>query len=163
MFPFVIKYKKTLNSNFDLIENEVLLKSFKEKLKRDGVDRIFIENNSSLSYKNNFFAIRPGLNHNIWAGISGGQIEIIKSKEKRKISYLFNTSRFFIVGGIAGIAFGLFSKMILVGLFAFSSLGVLNWIISISRHRVNLSSLLNEVIRNNKNALQKKTKPIGCE
>ena len=152
MFPFLIKYKKTLNSNFDLIENEVLLKSFKENLKRDGVDRIFIENNSTLRYENDFFAVRPGLNWNIWVGISGGQIEIIKDEDKRKVTYLFNTSRFFIVGAIAGIAFGLFSRMILIGLFAFSFLGLLNWIISILRHRENFSSLLNEVIRNNKSS-----------
>jgi len=156
MFPFLIKYKKTLNSNFDLIDNEVLLKSFKENLKRDGVDRIFIENNSILRYENDFFAIRPGWNWNIWVGISGGQIEIIEEDNKRKVTYLFNTSRFFIIGALAGIAFGLFSKMILIGLFAFSFLGLLNWIISISRHRANLSSLLNEVMRNNKNGLQQK-------
>ena len=148
MFPFLIKYNKTLNSNFDLIDNEVLLKSFKENLKRDGVDRIFIENNSTLRYENDFFAIRPGLNWNIWVGISGGQIEIIKDKDTRKVTYLINTLRFFIVGAIAGIAFGLISKMIVVGLFAFSFLGLLNWIISISRHRFNFSSLLNKIITN---------------
>jgi hypothetical protein len=154
MFPFLIKYKKALNSNFDLIDNETLLKGFKENLKRGGVDRIFIKNNSILRYENDFFAIRPGWNWNIWVGISGGQIEITKDENKRKVTYLFNTSRFFIVGAIAGIAFGLFSKMILIGLFAFSFLGLLNWIISISRHRANFSELLNEALSNNKIGLQ---------
>ncbi len=76
MFPFIIKYTKTLNSNFDLISNEVMLKSFQENLKSDGVDRINIENNSILKYENDYFAIRPGLNLNIWVGICCGRIEI---------------------------------------------------------------------------------------
>jgi len=156
MFPFTLKYKKTLKSDFDLINNETMLKSFQENLKRDGVDRTFIENNSTLRYENDFFAIRPGLNWNIWVGICCGQIEISQNENKKSVTYLFNTSRFFIVGLIAGIAFWLFSKEIFAGLFAFSVLGLLNWIISISRHRAHLSNLLNEVLRNNKNGLQQK-------
>lgn len=78
-----------------------------------------------------------------------------QTKENKKVvTYLFNTSRFFIVGLIAGIAFALFSKMILIGLFAFSFLGLLNWLISILRHRMNFSDILNEVLRKNKNGLQ---------
>lgn len=83
MFPFIIKYTKTLNSNFDLISNEILLKSFQENLKSDGVDRIKIENNSILKYENDFFAIRPGLNWNIWVGICCGKIEIKQKKIKK--------------------------------------------------------------------------------
>ena len=154
MFPFLIRYNKILSSNFDLIDNQVILKSILENLKRDGVDRLFIENNSVLKFENDFFAIRPGLNGNIWVCISGGKIEIIKDQNKRKVTYLFNTSRIFIVGAIIGILLGLFSKDILDGLFAFSFFGLLNWIISISRHRVHFSSLLSEVLRNNKNGLQ---------
>jgi len=154
MFPFIIKYTKTLNSNFDLISNEIMLKSFQENLKSDGVDRIKIENNSILKYENDFFAIRPGLNWNIWVGICCGHIEIKQRGNKKIVTYLINTSRFFIVGLIAGIIFWLFSKFIIAGLFAFTVLGLLNWIISISRHRAHLSSLLNEVLRNNINRLQ---------
>lgn len=150
MFPFIIKYTKTLNSNFDLISNEIMLKSFQENLKSDGVDRIKIENNSKLKYENDFFAIRPGLNWNIWVGICCGQIEIKQREDKKVVTYTFNTSRFFIIGLIAGIAFWLFSKFIIAGLFAFTVLGILNWIISILRHSANFSSLLSEVLRNNK-------------
>jgi hypothetical protein len=147
---------KTLNSDFDLIDNGTMMKSFQENLKRGGVDRITIENNSILKYENDFFAIRPWLNWNIWDGICCGQIEITQNENKKAVTYLFNTSRFFIVGLIAGVAFWLFSKIIFAGLFVFSVLGLLNWIISISRHRAHLSSLLNEVLRNNKNGLQQK-------
>lgn len=154
MFPFTIKYKKTLSSNFDLIENETILKCFQENLKRNGINRIFIEDNSILKYKNDFFAIRSGLNWNIWVGISGGRIEFIETQNKRIVIYIFDTSRFFIIGLITGVVFVLFSKMILAGLFAFSVLGLLNWVISISRHRLNFSDLLNEVLKDKNNGLQ---------
>ncbi len=72
MFPVIIKYRKTLNSNFNFINNDIILKSFQERLKREGVDDIKIENNSILKYRNAFFTIRPGLNWNIWTGICCG-------------------------------------------------------------------------------------------
>ena len=147
MFPFIIIYKKTLNSDFDLINNGNLLNSFQEQLKKDGVDKISMENNSILKYKNDFFSIKPGLNWNIWVGICCGQIEVKQGSNTREVIYSFNTSRFFIVGLIAGIIFSLFFKMIFPGLFAFFVLGVLNWILSISRHRAKLSSLLNNTLK----------------
>jgi hypothetical protein len=112
MFPFLIKYKKILNQDFDLIENENILKTIKENLKRSGVDRISISNGSTLNFENDFFAIRPGLNWDIWEGISKGQIEIVKNQQIREVSYLFNTSRFFIIGLTAGVFVGIISKMV---------------------------------------------------
>ena len=151
MFPFLIKYKKILNQDFNLIENENILKTIKGNLKRNGVDRISISNGSILNFENDFFAIRPGLNWNIWEGISKGKIEIVKNQQIREVSYLFNTSRFFIIGLTAGVFIGIVSKMVWPGFFAFTVLGLLNWTISIIRHRVNFNDLLNEVLRNNKN------------
>jgi hypothetical protein len=151
MFPFIVKYKKTLNNDFDLISNKTILTSFEENLKRDGVDKLSIVNDSILNFKNYFFAIRPGLNWNIWVGISNGKIEIEKSGTYREVTYLFNTSRFFIIGLLSGFFFWSFSKEFLAGLLAFTVIGVISWIISIIRHRINLNVLLDEVIRNEKN------------
>jgi hypothetical protein len=149
MFPFTVKYSKILNINFDLIENETMLKCFEKNLKKDGVDRTHIEKDSILTFENDLFAIRPGLNWNIWEGIRKGNLEIVKTENKRVLIYTFDTSRFLIGGLFAGITFGLFSKMFLIGLIAFAFLGLFNWLIAIARHRYKLSELLNEVLEEN--------------
>ncbi len=146
MFPFIIKYKKTLSSVYKAVENEAILKYFEQRFKSGGVDYTSIERNTVLTFKNELFAIRPNLNFNKWTGISGGQIMITQEQNKRTVTYEFNTSRFFIIGAIAGLIFGLTSKMLLAGVFGFSFLGLLNWLISIIHHRLYFSSLLNKAL-----------------
>jgi uncharacterized membrane protein len=45
--------------------------------------------------------------------------------------------------------------MVWPGFLAFTVLGLLNWIISIIRHRVNFNDLLKEVLRNKKTSSNK--------
>ncbi len=146
MFPIIIKYSKTLSGDFDTIANQKILDCAKEYLKRDGVDHIDIIDESVLKFNNDFFAIRPGLNWNIWVGIWRGQISIEKLDSKRKIRYRINTIRFWIIGLLTGLLFGLITKLLWVGLLAFGVMGLLNWTISVVRHYFNLTGLLTDII-----------------
>jgi hypothetical protein len=152
MFPFIVKYKKPLHQDFGHIDDDTILKSFIENLMKEGVDRISIKNTSLFLYENAFLSIRPGLSWNIWVGVSRGQIEIIKTQNTRVVSYMFNTSRFFILGLIAGLLIGLITQTFWIGLLGFTVLGVLNWGISIIRHWLNFSDLLNKILIDNKNS-----------
>lgn len=156
MFPFIVKYKKPLDSRFNSISNEDILNCIREFLEENYVDRIFIEDNLTIRYENDYlFSKRMFMFWNIWDFIFSGKITIEVNQEKRSLVYLFNTSGTFIFGAIIGSALTLFTHEVIVGICGFAFAGLLNWLILIERHHMNLSNVLNEVLKNNKNGQQK--------
>jgi len=143
MFPITVKYKRTLSTDYDKIDNYTILENFRKELEKDGVNYISITNNS-IKFKNNLFSIKPGLNWNKWQGIRKGYIEISENNNKREIIYCINTSQIWIVGTIAGlIGLSLAIKGIFIVAFVlFGFLGIFQWLITIIRHSTNLSYIL---------------------
>lgn len=147
MFPFEIKYEKPLNSQFDSISNETILEYFEQNLKDGGVDETYIEENTILRFKNDYFSIRPGLNWNIWEGIRKGSFEIIMKENQRIMIYSFNISKLIIPFTLIGLFSGVFTIImsIGVGLFFFAWT-LLPWLTIFLRHKNKLTSLLDEVL-----------------
>ena len=151
MFPFTIQYRKILDDHFDSISNENILKCFKQNLKKGGVDRIYIEDNSILRFENAYFAIRPGLNWSIWEGIRRGSFEILKNENQRILIYTIKISKLIIPFFLFGLAIGLFAIMMSIGagLLILAWICLLPWLTKVLRHKYKLLSLLDEVLKEN--------------
>lgn len=148
MFPFIITYSITLKPDYDRFSNQQIFESLRQDLKSDGVDRVIVDSESKLLFNNDFFSIRPGLNWNIWVNVSSGYFEIKSMDTKRVIYLVINVSEIFIIGFIAGLLFGLISKIWWFGAIAFGFLGILNWLITFIRHKFNFIHLV-DGIKNN--------------
>jgi hypothetical protein len=154
MFPFRIRFQTKFSSESFVISDQTILDSLKEELKRTGVDEISITDKSTLEFKNllihDFISLRPGLNWNIWVGISYGKFIINTISNSRGITYEFDTYRILTFGLIFALLVGLGSKSFTEGLFVFGFLGVLPWFISVLRHRFNFPNLIDSILKSYK-------------
>lgn len=145
MLP-IITYKRTLDQRFEQIPDEEILEVFEVQLKLSGVDKITLEKEGVLLFKNNFFSIKPGGNWSRWVGIRRGKIELIKSQHQRVIRYSFDTLLIWIAGLIAGTVFFAVSQSLFVGIFGFAALGGLNLLIAIVQQSDSLTEIVNAIL-----------------
>ena len=147
---FRIKAELFLNEEFNNISNETLFKETYNFLKKEGVDRIKIKNNEKLFLENDFFAIRPGLNWNIWVGIDSGEIQIKfdELKNRKKIIYSVSFSRMFwtlliisVIGGLVTTKIYGIGAIIGIGLF------LLNIPIVYIRHKTHIIDIASQLDR----------------
>ena len=145
MYLIPIKYRKTIPSIYDSIDNQSILNHINSDLKRGGVTKLVMKSECILEFRNAFFAIRPWLNWNIWNGVRGGKFEIKTERGIRRIVYQFDTSLVLILGFLIGVFCGIISQLIWIGVIAFVLLGLLNWIIMLIEQKVKLRNLIKSI------------------
>ena len=139
MFPFEIKYKRTLNSNstseqiFDQIEKELT------RLKIDKIQRLDFK----IQFENSFFN-GQGRWH-LMAPVDKGYIQI--ERNLTELKYSFSVIRTFYITTAMALFFGLISQSYWIGIVFFFWLFGLNWIITLIRQNKfanKLKRMLNE-------------------
>ena len=145
IFPLEIKYTKRLVGKIEEIPTQGLLDSYKIDFEKSGADIVRLIDKTVIA-ENKLFKIhiRPGLNWNRWGGISYAKVQIIESDKRRNAIYVFNLTRIFVVGAIAGVFFGIISKFFWVGIVAFIVLGIFNWLVKLLQHWITFSALINK-------------------
>ena len=139
MFPFVIKYKRTLKSNstseqiFEQIEKELI------RLKIDKIQRLDFK----IQFENSFFN-GQGRWH-LMAPIDKGYIKI--KSNLNELEYSFSVLRTFYITTAMALFFGLISQSYWIGIVFFLWLFGMNWIITLIRQNKfanKLKRMLNE-------------------
>lgn len=146
IFPFEVTYKKKLDGEIQNYTTSDILDFFKNDFEKSGPDFIKIKNDC-ISIKNNLisFRIRPGLNWNRWVGINSAKFQIINTENNSRIAiYTFNLTELVLVSAIMSIAFGIFTQSLLIGLFIYFWLGIMNWATKLFQHQFSFDDFLNE-------------------
>lgn len=153
MINCYLSFKRKIDFNNQPLENEVFLKLFEDNLRLNRITEI-TKTSTSLTFKNNFFILKPKGNWNIWPGISDGEIIINENTHEKYIRYKINIIYFFIVSVIMSVFFGVGIQFIKVSLIQSLVVGVIVLIvtsllavlITYIRHDDHLSEMIKNTI-----------------
>jgi hypothetical protein len=128
-FPFSVKYSNKLEGDiseedysaiFSIISNILINKPAKD----------IVLNGDQLQYRPGNYVGRG----NIMEPIDKGVFTLVKQGDRSIITYEFFMYKMLAITFAMGIFFGLFSKLVWVGVASFLWLGGMNWLIGIMRH-----------------------------
>ena len=132
MFPFIIRFSKTIDKSINSDQSNIILDNIQELLKDKGAD-YFSKENDKLIFENKLFKLVS--NWNLMAYTDAGFVELKKTENNTiKIIYDVKHISIWIISLIFTMIIFLSTKDVTSSLIAFSFLGILTWLISILRH-----------------------------
>jgi hypothetical protein len=132
MFPFKVRFSKTINAVVKPEQINDLLDISRDDLRKAGADYFSREVNC-LKFENRFFKFVS--NWNLMIAIDGGYFEIINTKDtKTKIRYGVTLTRIWIMCIIMFVVLNVSTKDIFYSIKIFSLFIIISWSISVLRH-----------------------------
>ncbi len=154
MFPFKVRYDRTIRAFIDPEKFSELLDFSGNLLSKEGADYFSREGNR-LKFENRLFKLT--WNWELMVPIGAGFVEIKEGQNNNiKIRYSITLTRVWALSVIAAFIIWISNKDIIWSLVAIGFLGGLNWIIAVIRHWVFFYEMTNTIIKNKINVLQQR-------
>mgnify|MGYP001407185814 CR=1 FL=1 len=142
MFPFSITLRQKTNIALTEDNKQKLFEDIKSLISKHYACNIKISP-SELSFTTKFFEIAWGINLDVLSPIDKGNFMIEGKEDKINLSYTFYIYKLIFLALIFSILFALIDSSLLDGLIFFIVLGILNWLIAISRQWFLLKQIAN--------------------
>ena len=146
MFPFKVRFSRTLKEQIHLEQVPHLLDISRDILSEAGAD-YFSKENNRLKFDNRLFKLT--WNWELMVPIDAGFVEIeLDNNSSAKIRYSITLTRIWVISTLVAIIVWISDNDIIGPLIAFGALGVLNWVIAVLRHWGFLYTMTDEIIDN---------------
>lgn len=142
IFPFSIKYSVQLGDHFTRDRNKETLEFIEDFICKKTGEDITIEDNK-LTFRSNFFQLGRW-NTNILVPIEKGIFTIVDKGDRTLLTYEFYMYHLFIMVTILSVIIATVQQ-IWFGIFCFSFLGGMNWLIALIRHKMMLHEIAKEI------------------